>query len=70
MMSPRRNRFIVASLIITSLILNACGSHLDQPFIDLASLPQPEDYIFYLKFETNTDYKIWAINPDELTPAC
>jgi hypothetical protein len=68
MMSLRGTRFVVASLIFTSLILNAYASHLDQPFIDLASLPQPEDYIFYLKFESNTDYKIWAINPDELTP--
>lgn len=67
-MRLRRNRLVLSSLIITSLILNACGSNLDSSVIGLMSLPQPEDYIFYLKFETNTDYKIWAINPNELTP--
>lgn len=39
-----------------------------QPVIDLTPLPKPEDYIIYIKFETNTDYKIWAINPNEMTP--
>jgi hypothetical protein len=40
----------------------------DQPEIDLSSLPQSEDYIFYISFETNTDYKIWAINPSKQIP--
>jgi hypothetical protein len=31
-------------------------------------LPQFDDYIIYSKFETRTDYKIWAINPKDPIP--
>lgn len=56
-------------LILTcSFFLNGCDARQIQPITDLARLPSPKDYIFYIDFETNTDYKIWAINPNELTP--
>jgi len=67
-MNLKIKRLFLTCLIFTSIGLNACGSEQNQPITDLTPLPRSEDYIFYINFETNTDYKIWAINPNKLTP--
>ena len=67
-MNLRTKYLLLACLIFTSIVSNACGFKQNKPVTDLTPLPSPEDYIFYLSFETNTDYKIWAINPSKLTP--
>ena len=56
---------VLAWLVFTGIVLSACRSEQNQ---QLSPLPSSEDYIFYINFETNTDYKIWAINPTDLSP--
>lgn len=67
-MNSKTRYSLLVCLIFTSIVLNGCGFNRNQAQTDLTPLPSSKDYIFYLDFETNTNYKVWAINPKELTP--
>ena len=67
-MKLKVNRFLLACLIITSSVLNACGAKQDQELI-VQSLPQSEELIIYSKYNRENDRnELWAINPNKLTP--